>query len=228
MNSVIGFALAMGSVLFDRLRAGGVLERVEDACEGGNVARRHAREHASLERHEMGRDLAGERPAAGREIDHERSPVARIRPPLDQAALLEAVEDARQRRALVCERAMELGDGWVPLLRGQPDIVRQVRCSPGWPARPMTVVRITWMLVAERGAAVMADAEQAYEIVRNTATLKAPPSFEEFLAREVIGTPEECRARIEELEQAGIDYHLVTFADEGQQERVARLLLPRL
>jgi alkanesulfonate monooxygenase SsuD/methylene tetrahydromethanopterin reductase-like flavin-dependent oxidoreductase (luciferase family) len=124
--------------------------------------------------------------------------------------------------------AKELGDGWVPLHRGQPDIVRQLRASPDWPSRPMTVVRITWMLVAESMDAVLPDAEQAYETVRNTATLQAPESFEEFLAREVIGTPAECGARIEELERAGIDYHLVTFANEEQQERVARLLLPLL
>lgn len=124
--------------------------------------------------------------------------------------------------------AKELGDGWVPLLRGQPEIVRELRASPDWPARPMTVVRITWMLVAETRDAVLPDAERAYETVQRTATLEAPPSFDEFLAREVIGTPAECRAKIEELEQAGIDYHLVTFANEEQQERVARLLLPFL
>jgi alkanesulfonate monooxygenase SsuD/methylene tetrahydromethanopterin reductase-like flavin-dependent oxidoreductase (luciferase family) len=124
--------------------------------------------------------------------------------------------------------AKELGDGWVPLLRGQPDIVRELRASPDWPTRPMTVVRITWMLVAESSEGVMRDAEQAYETVQKTATLQAPPSFEEFLAREVIGTPEECRARIEEHERSGIDYHLVTFANDEQQERVARLLLPLL
>ena len=109
--------------------------------------------------------------------------------------------------------AKELGDGWVPLLRGQPEIVKQLRASVDWPSRPMTVVRITWLLVAESRNEVMPDAEQAYETVRRTATLQAPPSFEEFLGREVIGTPAECQARIEELEHAGIDYHLVTFAN---------------
>jgi len=124
--------------------------------------------------------------------------------------------------------AKELGDGWVPLSRGEPAIVEELRSEPDWPTRPMTIVRITWMLVAESREAVRPEAEQAYEKVRNTATLQAPASFDEFLEREVIGTPAECVARIGELERAGIDYHLVTFADEDQQERVARLLLPLL
>ena len=124
--------------------------------------------------------------------------------------------------------AKELGDGWVPLSRGEPAIVEELRSAPDWPSRPMTIVRITWMLVAESREAVLPEAEQAYEKVRNTATLQAPASFDEFLAREVIGTPAECVARIGELERAGIDYHLVTFANDDQQERVARLLLPLL
>jgi alkanesulfonate monooxygenase SsuD/methylene tetrahydromethanopterin reductase-like flavin-dependent oxidoreductase (luciferase family) len=124
--------------------------------------------------------------------------------------------------------ALELGDGWVPLMRGQPDIVRELRVDPSWPERPMTVVRLTRMLVGETTDAVMPEARAAYEIVRNTATLQPPPTFEEFLASEVIGTPEECLQRIEEMEQAGIDYHLVTFESEDQQERAARLLLPQL
>jgi dimethylsulfone monooxygenase len=124
--------------------------------------------------------------------------------------------------------AEELGDGWVPLSRGEPAIVEELRAAPDWPTRPMTIVRITWMLVAESRQAVLPEAEQAYEKVRNTATLQAPESFDEFLAREVIGTPAECVARVAELERAGIDYHLVTFANDEQQARAARLLLPLL
>jgi alkanesulfonate monooxygenase SsuD/methylene tetrahydromethanopterin reductase-like flavin-dependent oxidoreductase (luciferase family) len=122
----------------------------------------------------------------------------------------------------------ELGDGWVSLSRGEPEFVQELRASPDWPARPMTVVRNTWLRVAETRDAVIADAEQAYETMRGYATLQAPATFEEFLAREVIGTPAECRARVEELERAGIDYHLVMFASDEQQERAARLLLPLL
>jgi len=124
--------------------------------------------------------------------------------------------------------ALELGDGWVPLLRGQPGIVRELRASPSWPDRPMTVVRLTRLIVAETREAVLPEAEQAYEVVQGTATLQPPPTFEEFLASEVIGTPDECLERLDELEQAGIDHHLVTFESAAQQERAARLLLPQL
>ncbi len=122
----------------------------------------------------------------------------------------------------------ELGDGWVPLMRGEPDIVRELQAAPDWPDRPMSVIRLTRLIVAETRDGVMPEAEQAYEIVRKTATLTAPDSFEEFLEREVIGTPEECLEKIEAHEEAGIDHHLVTFESEDQQERAARLLLPLL
>jgi len=124
--------------------------------------------------------------------------------------------------------ATDLGDGWVPLLRGQPDIVRELRAQPSWPERPMAVVRLTRLLVAETFDAVLPEAEEAYEIVRNTATLQPPPTFEEFLAGEVIGAPEDCLQRLADMEEAGIDHHLVTFETADQQERAARLVLPHL
>jgi len=124
--------------------------------------------------------------------------------------------------------ATDLGDGWVPLMRGQPDIVRELRAQPSWPERPMAVVRLTRLLVAETFDAVLPEAEEAYEIVRNTATLQPPPTFEEFLAGEVIGAPEECLERLAEMEEAGITHHLVTFEDADQQDRAARLVLPHL
>ena len=124
--------------------------------------------------------------------------------------------------------ALELADGWVPLMRGQPDIVRELRADPSWPARPMSVVRLTRLIVGETEADFLPQAEEAYEIVKNTATLQPPPTFEEFLASEVIGTPDECLQRLDDMEQAGIDHHLVTFESDDQQERAARLLLPQL
>jgi alkanesulfonate monooxygenase SsuD/methylene tetrahydromethanopterin reductase-like flavin-dependent oxidoreductase (luciferase family) len=124
--------------------------------------------------------------------------------------------------------AKELGDGWVPLLRGEPEIVRDLRGAPDWPDRPMSVVRLTEIHVAERRDAALAGAETAYERVRNTATLGPPPTFDEFIAREVVGTPEECRQRIAELEEAGIDHLLAPLETDEQQERTARLLLPLL
>jgi alkanesulfonate monooxygenase SsuD/methylene tetrahydromethanopterin reductase-like flavin-dependent oxidoreductase (luciferase family) len=124
--------------------------------------------------------------------------------------------------------ATELGDGWVPLMRGRPEIVRELRARPDWPARPFSVVRLTRLIVAEDEDIVRAEAEEAYELVRSTATLQPPPSFDEFRAGEIVGSPEECLARLAAMEEVGIDHHLVTFESEDQQERAARLLLPRL
>ena len=122
----------------------------------------------------------------------------------------------------------ELGDGWVPLFRREPDSVREALSAPDWPSRPMSVVRVTRMLVGETWEAVKPEAEQAYEIVQNTATIDAPATFEEFVSREVIGAPEECARRVEEFQRVGIDNLLVTFESADEQERAARLLLPLL
>jgi alkanesulfonate monooxygenase SsuD/methylene tetrahydromethanopterin reductase-like flavin-dependent oxidoreductase (luciferase family) len=122
----------------------------------------------------------------------------------------------------------ELGNGWVPLMRGEPDIVRELRAAPDWPARPMTVVRLSRIIVGETRDEILSEAKEAYEVVRNTATLQPPPTFEEFLAREVIGSTYDCLGRIEQFEAAGIDYLLGSFESDDQQERAARLLLPLL
>ena len=123
--------------------------------------------------------------------------------------------------------AKEIGDGWVPLMRGQPDIVRELRAAPDWP-EAMSVIRLTRIIVGETRDEFMPEAEEAYEIVSNTATLQPAPSFDDFLASEVIGTPDECLARIAEFEAVGIDYLLVSFESDDQQARAGRLLLPRL
>jgi FMNH2-dependent dimethyl sulfone monooxygenase len=122
----------------------------------------------------------------------------------------------------------ELGDGWVPLHRREPESVRELRATPAWPARPLTVVRVTRIIVAETRDGWLPEAEHAYEVVLNTATLHAPASFEEFVSRELIGTPDECLEHLDGFEAAGIDYLLVTFESDDEQERAARLLLPRL
>jgi len=122
----------------------------------------------------------------------------------------------------------ELADGWVPLFRREPTSIREVRSAPDWPDRPMSIVRVTRMLVGESWEDIEQDARQAYEIVQNTATIDAPETFEDFVAREVIGSPMQCRQRVEELGQAGIDNLLVTFESAEEQDRAARLLLPLL
>jgi alkanesulfonate monooxygenase SsuD/methylene tetrahydromethanopterin reductase-like flavin-dependent oxidoreductase (luciferase family) len=56
----------------------------------------------------------------------------------------------------------------------------------------------------------------------------AAQSLEEFMAREIVGTPNECLRRIAELEGGGANYLRLTFDASAQQERTARLVLPRL
>ena len=94
----------------------------------------------------------------------------------------------------------------------------------------ISVVRLTRLLVGETLDADVFPRREAYEIVRNTATLQPPPTFEEFLSSEIIGSPEDCLQRLAEhvWKTSGIDHHLVTFRPPTQQERAARLLLPHL
>ena len=52
-------------------------------------------------------------------------------------------------------------------------------------------------------------------------------SFEEFISREIIGTPDQCMARIADLEDCGINYIRFAFDDPSQmEEAVARLIFP--
>ncbi len=62
---------------------------------------------------------------------------------------------------------------------------------------------------------------------QNTPQL-APPTFDDFLAREVIGTPDQCLEQIREMESWGVNYLRVNFGNDAAQDAVARLLLPRL
>lgn len=121
----------------------------------------------------------------------------------------------------------ELADGWVLLTRGATERLATVQAQPDWPKRPMTVVRVIRMFVHENRDAAIADARQSFE--NNPIGLGgAAASFEEFAAREIVGTPDECMARIAELEAGGANYLRLVFDDLDQQERVARLILPRL
>jgi alkanesulfonate monooxygenase SsuD/methylene tetrahydromethanopterin reductase-like flavin-dependent oxidoreductase (luciferase family) len=121
----------------------------------------------------------------------------------------------------------DLADGWVMLTRGGADRLAQVLAAPDWPKRPMTIVRQIRMFVAEHRDAAVAEAAQSFE--RNPVGVGgAAKSLEEFMAREIVGTPDECLRRIAELEAGGANYLRLTFDTPAQQERTARLVLPRL
>jgi len=123
----------------------------------------------------------------------------------------------------------ELADGWVTLSAGgDPEALSKVTGAPDWPKRPMTVVKGGRVVVRETREAALADAQSEYESLQASAPRFAPPTFEAFLAREVVGTPDECLASLAELESWGVNYLRLSFQSEAAQDAVARLLLPRL
>jgi alkanesulfonate monooxygenase SsuD/methylene tetrahydromethanopterin reductase-like flavin-dependent oxidoreductase (luciferase family) len=121
----------------------------------------------------------------------------------------------------------DLADGWVMLTRGSEDRLAQVLAQPDWPKRPMTIVRQIRMFVAEDRDTAVGEAKASFE--RNPVGVGgASPDLDAFIAREIVGTPDDCLARVEELEAGGANYLRLTFDTPAQQERVARLVLPRL
>jgi alkanesulfonate monooxygenase SsuD/methylene tetrahydromethanopterin reductase-like flavin-dependent oxidoreductase (luciferase family) len=123
--------------------------------------------------------------------------------------------------------AKDLADGWVMLTRGSADRLAQVLAAPDWPKRPMTVVKQTRLFVADGHAAAVDEARQSFE--RNPVGVGgASPTLDDFIAREVVGTPEECLRRIRGLEAEGVNYLRVTFDTLAQQSRTAQLILPKL
>ena len=121
----------------------------------------------------------------------------------------------------------DLADGWVMLTRGSEDRLEQVLAQSDWPKRPMTLVRQIRMFVAEDRDTAVGEAKASFE--RNPVGVGgASPDLDSFVAREIVGTPEDCLSRIQELEAGGANYLRLTFDTLTQQERVARLVLPRL
>ena len=108
--------------------------------------------------------------------------------------------------------------------------------APDRPRRPMTIVKTYRVIVGETRADALRAPQRTDEVRRKAreAQIEQPGhplvpmiSFEEFTAREIVGTPEECAARFSELEMRGINYVRIVFDDPSQMETVARLILPR-
>jgi alkanesulfonate monooxygenase SsuD/methylene tetrahydromethanopterin reductase-like flavin-dependent oxidoreductase (luciferase family) len=113
------------------------------------------------------------------------------------------------------------------LTRGSADRLSQVLARPDWPKRPMTIVRMIRMFVAEDGDTAVAEARASFE--RDPVGKGgAATTLDEFIQREIVGTPDECMRRITELEAGGTNYLRLAFDNEAQQERAARLILPRI
>jgi alkanesulfonate monooxygenase SsuD/methylene tetrahydromethanopterin reductase-like flavin-dependent oxidoreductase (luciferase family) len=113
------------------------------------------------------------------------------------------------------------------LTRGSSSRLQEVLARPDWPTRPMTIVRMIRMFVAEDGDTAVAEAKASFERDPVGKGGKAE-TLDEFIQREIVGTPDECLRRIAELEATGQNYLRLAFDNEQQQARVARLVLPRL
>lgn len=122
----------------------------------------------------------------------------------------------------------ELADGWMMLRAGNPKTLGELRSAPDWPARPLTLVRGGHLYVAETREAAVGAAAAQYEVLRPTRIGAGLGTLEEFLAREIVGTPDDCLQRIAEMESWGVNYLRLNIRDEAHQEQVARLILPKL
>jgi alkanesulfonate monooxygenase SsuD/methylene tetrahydromethanopterin reductase-like flavin-dependent oxidoreductase (luciferase family) len=125
------------------------------------------------------------------------------------------------------KNVIDLADGWIMLTRGSADRLSQVLARSDWPKRPMTIVRVIRMFVAEDGDTAVAEAKASFEH-DPVGKGGAAATLDEFIQREIVGTPDDCLRRIAELEAAGTNYLRINFDTLQQQERAARLVLPRL
>ena len=120
-------------------------------------------------------------------------------------------------------------DGWMMLSAGgNPEKVGAVLSHPEWPTRPMTLVKGGRLVVAATRDLAIETARGEYESFQRVTPQIAPPTFEAFLDREVIGTPDECLEKLAGFEAMGVNYVRLNFTSAEMQERVARLVLPRL
>src|SRR5262249_27206640 len=117
----------------------------------------------------------------------------------------------------------ELADGWVMLRSGNPETLSRILSDPAWPARPMSVARTAQAYVGTTHDAAL---DQAREAVDRGQSGPAR-SLEDVLKTAVIGTPEECIQRFDEMERWGINYVRLGFWNEAQQTLFAETTLSR-
>lgn len=121
------------------------------------------------------------------------------------------------------ELARDLGDGWVMLRSGTPETLAGILQAPDWPRRPMTIVRNATVFVARDHAAAVADATRVFESGRGGPAA----SLDAYLQNAIVGSPEECQARIAEIESWGVNYLRVGFPTLDHQQQFAEQLLGR-
>jgi alkanesulfonate monooxygenase SsuD/methylene tetrahydromethanopterin reductase-like flavin-dependent oxidoreductase (luciferase family) len=119
----------------------------------------------------------------------------------------------------------ELADGWV-MLRTTPESLSQALDAPDWPGRDMTLVRNGRIVVGSTQVEALETVARTIEASAGSTGM--PATVDEFVARFIVGTVEECLAQIAEIEKTGINYLRLAFEDAAQQEMVAREVLPRV
>lgn len=85
-------------------------DRRDHVEEAADIRRRDAPRDRTFEIRQVIVDLPGDPPAFGRRRDDERPSIGRSHVPGDEPAVHEAIENARQRRSLVREAAVEIRD----------------------------------------------------------------------------------------------------------------------
>lgn len=116
-----------------------------------------------------------------------------------------------------------LADGWVMLTSGTKDRLAEVTSAPDWPTRPMELVRNVRIHVAPTHEHALEEARGEFG-----GGNRLYKDFDEYVAGEVVGTPDECVARLKEIESWGITEVRATPANVAQQERIASLILPSI
>ena len=115
-------------------------------------------------------------------------------------------------------------DGW---MMTKPDQVKEAISAPDWPSRPMTLTRGGRIFVAETRDEALQDAERAYMSMRARGA-NVPPTVESFVSGAIVGSADDCLAQLAVYQSTGINHMRVTFNSLSDQEKAARLLLPRL
>ena len=134
------------------------------------------------------------------------------------------------------ETVKMLCDGWMTTTASSIEKMGSVAASPDWPDRPMSLIKGGRLFLGKTREEGIEEARKEYEQTlartaaggnsRNQGNL--PQTFDAFLAREVVGSADDCLAKLAEMQAAGLNYLRLTFTSEEAQEKVAELLLPRL
>jgi FMNH2-dependent dimethyl sulfone monooxygenase len=125
--------------------------------------------------------------------------------------------DSEASQALV----RELADGWV-MLRTTPESLSAALARPDWPQRPMTLVRNSRIVVGETRDEALRTVAALIERHRGQGM---PATVDEFVARFIVGTRDECLQQLAAIEASGVNYLRLTFEEPEQQERVAQELI---